>query len=139
MKSCTYSTVTLYPAFWHKVKLLIGTSFIPYTYLILSLPIFRGRVRSSIMITFPTASEWYRRDFILPSFLQEIAHKLSDKLVAYLSIWLDFKSANPLLYDKSWGGMVSCGCSYVWLEQVPVTRYAPSCSVQDRFQSRNLA
>lgn len=25
---------------------------------------------------------------------------------------------NPLVYDRSWGGMVSCGCSYVWLEQV---------------------
>eukprot|EP00668_Euglena_longa_P031501 GGOE01040718.1.p1 GENE.GGOE01040718.1~~GGOE01040718.1.p1 ORF type:complete len:977 (+),score=208.04 GGOE01040718.1:27-2957(+) len=48
---------------------------------------------------------------------KDVLRDLSSKLTVYLSIWLDHRSANRLLYDKSWGGVVSCGCMYVWHEQ----------------------
>ena len=47
----------------------------------------------------------------------DIAHSFANKVTVYLSVWLDCKSANALIFDKSWGGMVSCGCTYVWNEK----------------------
>ena len=56
--------------------------------------------------------------------LNDIADAFTKKLTAYISVWLDYKSANPLVFDKSWGGMISCGCTYVWLEQEQKARCA---------------
>jgi len=36
-----------------------------------------------------------------------------ERLLERTSTWLDpNSSANPFLYDKSWGGLVACGCDY---------------------------
>jgi len=34
------------------------------------------------------------------------------QLANFTSLWLAGKTQNPLVYDKNWGGMVSCGCVY---------------------------
>jgi len=35
-----------------------------------------------------------------------------ERLEKDLSIWIDLTSSTPLVYDNSWGGVVSCGCYY---------------------------
>jgi len=40
------------------------------------------------------------------------AAKLLPKLKQYLEVWLHHKSGNVLMFDTSWGGMISCGCQY---------------------------
>jgi endo-1,3(4)-beta-glucanase len=40
------------------------------------------------------------------------AAKLVEKLKGYVEVWIKQKSGNLLLYDASWGGLISCGCSY---------------------------
>lgn len=37
---------------------------------------------------------------------------LIDKLKNYSAVWLESTSLNSLVYDVSWGGLVSCGCTY---------------------------
>ncbi len=36
------------------------------------------------------------------------------KVTTHLSLWLDQHSKNRLVYDKEWGGVISCGCTYIW-------------------------
>lgn len=40
------------------------------------------------------------------------AKKIAKALDPFVRVWLEHRTANPLLYDKSWGGIISCGCSY---------------------------
>mmetsp|Transcript_31779 Transcript_31779/g.30301 ORF Transcript_31779/g.30301 Transcript_31779/m.30301 type:complete len:1026 (+) Transcript_31779:155-3232(+) len=35
-----------------------------------------------------------------------------DRLKAGVEIWLNGSAESPLLYDKTWGGIVMCGCDY---------------------------
>lgn len=35
-----------------------------------------------------------------------------DRLRRGVEIWYDPKAGSPLLYDRAWGGMVTCGCHY---------------------------
>eukprot|EP00667_Euglena_gracilis_P004439 EG_transcript_4461 len=55
--------------------------------------------------------------------LVQIAHELGEKTIAqnllkrvitHLSLWLDHHSKNRLVYDNNWGGVISCGCTYIW-------------------------
>ncbi len=41
-----------------------------------------------------------------------IVGALVARVKPYLQTWLLHTSANPLVYDASWGGLVSCGCNY---------------------------
>eukprot|EP00471_Norrisiella_sphaerica_P014257 CAMPEP_0184494448 /NCGR_PEP_ID=MMETSP0113_2-20130426/28718_1 /TAXON_ID=91329 /ORGANISM="Norrisiella sphaerica, Strain BC52" /LENGTH=832 /DNA_ID=CAMNT_0026880203 /DNA_START=185 /DNA_END=2680 /DNA_ORIENTATION=+ len=43
--------------------------------------------------------------------IEERNHMLA-QLANYTSLWLSGKTQNQLVYDKNWGGMVSCGCIY---------------------------
>ena len=36
-----------------------------------------------------------------------------EQLKEGVAIWLDTKAEAPFIYDKSWGGLVNCGCRYV--------------------------
>ncbi|CAJ1397085.1 unnamed protein product [Effrenium voratum] len=42
------------------------------------------------------------------AFFDKMLSQLSDTLEK----WLDKGAATPFIYDKSWGGLVSCGCKY---------------------------
>jgi hypothetical protein len=35
-----------------------------------------------------------------------------------VQIWLGGKAESPFLYDRSWGGLVMCGCDYHWDEEI---------------------
>nr|BCB67680.1 beta-1,3-glucanase [Euglena gracilis] len=47
----------------------------------------------------------------------EIRDKLLGRLRTYISRWYDHTTKNLLIYDKSWGGIISCGCRYIWISQ----------------------
>merc|ERR1719362_1549430 len=34
------------------------------------------------------------------------------RLKKRLEVWLERDSATPFVYDESWGGLISCGCTY---------------------------
>ena len=38
--------------------------------------------------------------------------KLLPKLKQYIEVWLHHKSGNALMFDTSWGGIISCGCQF---------------------------
>jgi len=38
------------------------------------------------------------------------------RVTEHLSLWLDQRSKNRLVYDGTWGGVISCGCTYTWNE-----------------------
>lgn len=38
--------------------------------------------------------------------------KALDRLRQATEIWLNSTAESPLLYDRSWGGIVMCGCDY---------------------------
>jgi len=55
--------------------------------------------------------------------LVQIADALGDKVskkellgrvITHLSLWFDQRSKNRLVYDRDWGGVISCGCTYLW-------------------------
>eukprot|EP00993_Chasmostoma_nieuportense_P005371 NODE_599_length_2037_cov_21.849738_g557_i0.p1 GENE.NODE_599_length_2037_cov_21.849738_g557_i0~~NODE_599_length_2037_cov_21.849738_g557_i0.p1 ORF type:complete len:432 (-),score=132.99 NODE_599_length_2037_cov_21.849738_g557_i0:117-1412(-) len=50
---------------------------------------------------------------------QTASQTMLAKLRTYVSVWLDQKSKNVLVYDASWGGIVSCGCMYRWVDKKP--------------------
>jgi endo-1,3(4)-beta-glucanase len=43
-----------------------------------------------------------------------------------VEIWLNGSSESPLLYDRSWGGIVSCGCDYDQITESCNNRF-PDC------------
>uniref|UniRef100_A0A7S1HWD1 glucan endo-1,3-beta-D-glucosidase n=1 Tax=Eutreptiella gymnastica TaxID=73025 RepID=A0A7S1HWD1_9EUGL len=43
--------------------------------------------------------------------------KMLDRMRTYISRWLDHTTKNLLIYDKTWGGVISCGCQYIWIER----------------------
>uniref|UniRef100_A0A7S1J168 glucan endo-1,3-beta-D-glucosidase n=1 Tax=Eutreptiella gymnastica TaxID=73025 RepID=A0A7S1J168_9EUGL len=45
---------------------------------------------------------------------KQIAQTLLGRVKTHLSMWLETRSANRLVYDKTWGGVISCGCTYIW-------------------------
>eukprot|EP00996_Jenningsia_fusiforme_P000107 NODE_106_length_3255_cov_4672.497505_g96_i0.p1 GENE.NODE_106_length_3255_cov_4672.497505_g96_i0~~NODE_106_length_3255_cov_4672.497505_g96_i0.p1 ORF type:complete len:588 (+),score=90.32 NODE_106_length_3255_cov_4672.497505_g96_i0:1063-2826(+) len=61
-----------------------------------------GRLASLILV-----AEMLGEGAILAELLKETTR--------YLSVWLDQESINPLVYDSTWGGIVSCGCHYPWI------------------------
>jgi endo-1,3(4)-beta-glucanase len=46
-----------------------------------------------------------------------IRDKIMDRLRTYISRWYDHTTKNLLIYDRSWGGVISCGCRYIWIER----------------------
>ena len=36
------------------------------------------------------------------------------RLRSGVEIWLNGSAQSPFLYDRSWGGMIMCGCNYVY-------------------------
>jgi len=59
----------------------------------------------------------------------EIRDKLLNRLRTYLSRWYDHTTKNLLLYDKTWGGIISCGCRYIWIDRqdLPEPHGYPIC------------
>eukprot|EP00906_Rhabdomonas_costata_P016143 RCo023166 len=70
----------------------------------------------------------------------EIADNMLDRLRRYLSTWLDHKTKNLLVYDQSWGGLISCGCQYIWIEQkwTPTGGYPICANNESRLECPTL-
>lgn len=43
-----------------------------------------------------------------------------------VEVWLNGSALSPLLYDKDWGGLISCGCFFNSSTRTCVNRY-PDC------------
>jgi len=54
-------------------------------------------------------------------------NKMLDSLQSALEFWLNGTSANALVYDESWGGVVSCGCHYSYPPPKCINGGPPSC------------
>ncbi|GAB5362024.1 hypothetical protein AAMO2058_000762700 [Amorphochlora amoebiformis] len=57
-------------------------------------------------------------------------HKISkflDPLEDALGLWLNGSSGNSLVYDASWGGVVSCGCLYSYPPPHCINKGPPHC------------
>jgi len=44
--------------------------------------------------------------------MTDVRQALLTDLAKYTSMWITGKTANQLVYDSNWGGIVSCGCMY---------------------------
>jgi len=53
--------------------------------------------------------------------------KFLDGLADSLELWLNGTSRNSLIYDKSWGGVVSCGCRYSYPPPSCINGGPPNC------------
>lgn len=49
---------------------------------------------------------------------KESQDKFVSLLKSLMSVWIEGMSANRLVYDKAWGGIVSCGCKYDTIDGV---------------------
>uniref|UniRef100_A0A7S3YX14 glucan endo-1,3-beta-D-glucosidase n=1 Tax=Lotharella globosa TaxID=91324 RepID=A0A7S3YX14_9EUKA len=53
--------------------------------------------------------------------------KFLDNLASGLEVWVNGTSSNALVYDKSWGGVVSCGCKYSYPPPKCLNGGPPNC------------
>jgi len=58
---------------------------------------------------------------------QKMIDRYLDGLASALEQWLNGTSANALVYDTSWGGVVSCGCEYAYPPPSCLNKGPPNC------------
>ncbi|RYG65845.1 hypothetical protein EON64_11075, partial [archaeon] len=60
----------------------------------------------------------------------QLFHGALQHLKEGVQVWLNGSAESPFIYDRAWGGMVTCGCNYHWDEETRIgscwNRY-PDC------------